>query len=70
MGFIRPYQELTPGPKPENMTQFIETLKKLKKNPSYFSAERQKVSAFFNDYAGGMLEANAQYILDTIQKRK
>jgi len=70
MGFIRPYHELTPGPKPESMAQFIENISAMKRTPSLYSDERRKVSAFFNDYTDGMLEANAQYILDTIHKHK
>jgi len=70
MGFIRPYDELTPGPKPETMNAFIYEINKLLENEKYFSNERKKVSCFFNDYKNGMLKQNAQFILNEISGKK
>ncbi len=62
MGFVLPYEQLTPGPKPKTLKEFMAEVLKLTEDSNYMLEERKKVSKIFNDYTKDSCKMNAEYI--------
>jgi len=63
MGFIRPYNELTPGPKPATLVKFQKEIKSLLEDKTYYKKEREEVSDFFSDHKTDNCKMNAEFII-------
>ena len=66
MGFIRPYDELTPGPKPDTFAGFLADLSRLLDDRTYYRREREEMRRFFNDFSRENCKMNAEYLLERI----
>ncbi len=63
VGFVLPYDEITPGPKPNTMKEFIVEIEKLLSDKNYYLEERKIVSEIFNKYSRDNSKMNAEFII-------
>jgi CDP-glycerol glycerophosphotransferase len=64
MGFVMPYEEITPGPKPKTLLEFQEEIIKLLDDEDYYLEERKNASLFFNDFEKDNCYKNAKILID------
>ncbi len=63
MGFVIPYEEVTPGPKPKTLEQFMTESLKLIENRDYGLRERMDTIKLFHKYKENNCRMNAEFIL-------
>jgi len=68
MGFVLPYHDATPGPKPTTLKEFMVEVKKLLENSEYYLKEREKASKMFNEYSRNNSKMTAEFIMNKIQE--
>lgn len=67
IGFTIPFEENTPGPKPNSLTMFQDELFKLLSNEEYYLEERKTIGRKLNKYTYNNCRYNAKFILDNLK---
>jgi len=70
MGFVMPYHQATPGPKPTTLNEFIKEIKKLLDDKIYYLEERKKAAKLFNKYSKNSCKMNAEFIISKIERAR
>lgn len=68
IGLALDYDLYTPGPKPENFSDFISDLRKLLNDENYFRSNRISINNILNPIKSNFSEQNANVIIDLINK--
>ncbi len=66
VGFVLPYEEITPGPKPTTMEEFITEIDLLLSDETYYLKDRKRVSELFNTYSRDNSKMNAEFLVKII----
>lgn len=68
MGFLFPYDTATPGPKPNNLEEFMIEIDKLLTDNNYFLKERIDTINLFHNYIHNNCRMNADFIIGELEK--
>ncbi|MBN6709941.1 CDP-glycerol glycerophosphotransferase family protein [Haemophilus haemoglobinophilus] len=68
IGFIFPYDEATPGPKPTTLNNFILEIEKLLTDKNYYLLERIETIKLFHNYVNNNCKMNADFIIGELEK--
>jgi len=70
MGFVLPYHDATPGPKPTTLKEFMEEMKRLLDDKEYYLEDRKTASKLFNEYSKNNCKMNSEFIIKKIERWK
>jgi CDP-glycerol glycerophosphotransferase len=63
------YNDITPGPKPDSLGQFIDEISKLLNNPDYYTENRIAVNNYFNEIKSNNSDKILDFIFEEINKK-
>jgi CDP-glycerol glycerophosphotransferase len=66
MGFVVPYEESTPGPKPTTLKEFKVEVKRLLTKTDYYLNDRKKAIKIFNKYKENNTKMVVEFIMKTL----
>lgn len=69
-GMNFPYNEVTPGPKPETMAEFMDEMKRLFEDDAYYKEERHRVNLFFNQVQEPCCNKICNMLLKEMEKKQ
>lgn len=64
------YDEVTPGPKPGTMEEFMEEIERLLKEENYFKEERHRANLFFNEIQEPCCNTISKLLLREMEKKQ
>lgn len=67
IGFTIPFEENTPGPKPDSQIKFQNEISNLLSDPDYYLEERELVCKRLNKYTYNNCKYNAEFILERLK---
>lgn len=68
IGFSIPFDQYTPGPKPNTQTSFVNEINALLLKPEYYQKERIKVNDQLNVFKDDHAKINAEFILNKLKQ--